>query len=463
MFRRLAATATALLILLSSGNLRTEAQPISEEQPTNLSAEAPAIDVSQLNEELRFRRQLGFTTDVDRVAQLMSERANYQDYAVALTDAERAEIDRRVQVQAQMRPLDAFVRGLPGYAGHWIDQPAGGVITVAFTAGNSHRDSDIAKVVPAGAAFRTVTVDHSLQDLNDAADAIWRDREALRKQGVEIGHIAVDPSTNQVVVGLRRGDLGAEQASLRAAYGSSIATVYSNPETTGCTGRNTCPGPPLRAGISGAPKGSFQCSMAFLVQVGSGTTVNMLTAGHCARTLGVAWVHGDNNSWPLGTVKETCYPSCQYSDAARIGAMTTAQKSDRVYRTSTGGYSRVLDWIGYLDDHPGDFVCLSARFGGDGFRCGTLQYKGRITYQDGTYFDNMRFADYAGQYGDSGGAVHGGYTSNGVLAYGVQSGCTNLVNNVCEGLNVYSSIARIMVELGVYVCNKNDQDNSCGL
>jgi hypothetical protein len=101
-------------------------------------------------------------------------------------------------------------------------------------------------------------------------------------------------------------------------------------------------------------------------------------------------------------------------------------------------------------DDPGDVTCLNARKA-EPVRCGTIHSIGRITYAGGVYFDGMRFATYASQYGDSGGATHSPLGS-GVTAYGVQSGCTNMVGTVCQGYGVYSHIGYIVAELGVTVC-----------
>jgi hypothetical protein len=67
---------------------------------------------------------------------------------------------------------------------------------------------------------------------------------------------------------------------------------------------------------------------------------------------------------------------------------------------------------------------------------------------------------YADRYGDSGGAVHSAFRTTshgtGVTAYGVQSGCTYPVNEVCRidlgGCSVYSHLGWIRTELGVATC-----------
>jgi hypothetical protein len=179
--------------------------------------------------------------------------------------------------------------------------------------------------------------------------------------------------------------------------------------------------------------------------------VQWLTAGHCAPDPGgQVWYHAGNSAQPLGTIFKSCWPACTYSDAARGGNINNTYASYKVYQSGNSAGVSVTASQALNADDPGDYTCLNARMA-TGWRCGTINSIGTMCYQGNPctlWFDEQRFATYADQSGDSGGAVHSAIISGGVRAYGVQSGCTNLQNGVCAGYSVYSHIARILQELG---------------
>jgi hypothetical protein len=80
--------------------------------PTSLSASSlPAADI-------RFRVEFGLSTDPVFVAAVIADGHPDPFYGVALTTAERLEIDRRVQMQEKLGPLVAAAQALPNYA--WL-------------------------------------------------------------------------------------------------------------------------------------------------------------------------------------------------------------------------------------------------------------------------------------------------------------------------------------------------------
>jgi len=65
-----------------------------------------------------------------------AEPANRRaEFPVPLTPGEFAEMTRRIAMEDQMTALEVASQDLPGFAGHWIDQRAGGVIRIAFAGG----------------------------------------------------------------------------------------------------------------------------------------------------------------------------------------------------------------------------------------------------------------------------------------------------------------------------------------
>jgi hypothetical protein len=411
----------------------------------------------RLTNELRFRAAFGLATDGGFVRQLIRDSGSDTAYGVAMTPPERIEMDRRVAMQDAMTALEVYAEAQPGFAGHWIDQQAGGVITVAFTAGSGTSVSALTARLPRNAKLRVVEVERSLASLEALEDEIRRDVRKLSEDGISVRHHFVDIPGNRVVVGVPDPDGAA--GKLEARYGDRVVPEYSNPVSTACTGKESCFGPPLRAGISVAPPGTSignRCSMGFMVK--QGTNVQWLTAGHCAKTVGVTFAHAGNPNWVIGTIKATCWPNCLYSDAARGGNINSTFASNHVFRNNATWPVAAVQPRNA--DDVGDVTCLNARKN-NSIRCGTITSIGSICYTGNptVCFDEMRFANYSSAFGDSGGAVHSAFVNPGVTAYGGHSGCTNLAGDgTCIGRGVYSHIARITQELGVSVCRTG---NSC--
>lgn len=421
--------------------------------PMSPASAAPPVDPGWVAADMRFRAEMGFRSDEAHVRDMVAAAVAAGDPpGHALSPAERAEMDRRFALQGALDPLEAAAEAIPGFAGHWIDQRAGGVVTVAFNGQAAMHRPALEALLPAGGELRVIDVPHPLADLERVTERLDRDRDALQRDGIEIVHYGVDQSENLVHIGVVDPQ-PAEIDTLISRYGDMLKVVPANPATTACTGRESCMGPPLRGGISGAPPGTAyenRCSIAFLIHYGS--DVQWLTAGHCAKTTGVKWYHAGNSSWGIGTIKATCWPGCQWSDAARAGNISDTYASNKVYLTTTLTYS-VIGRQFYNADDEGDITCINARRAG--YRCGEILRFGRMNFPaDGVWYDQQRFASYTHWYGDSGGAVHSYPLSNyRVEAYGVHSGCTALdANKMCVGESVYSHIDRVLYELGGSIC-----------
>lgn len=446
--RRLSSVALAALV--AAVTIVYDAQPVT------------ASDPERLRSEIRFREQFGFRSDEAYVSQVIAAAGNGP---VPLTDAEAAEMERRFVMQEQMTPLEVLASALPDFAGMWIDQPGGGVITVAFTSGADAQRSVLEPLIPQGATLTVIEVPHSLHALEELEQRIEiDDRQLLRSRGIELSYVAVDVSENRVRLGVI-GLTATDDAELHSRYGETVMVEPSNPVLTGCVSREDCYGPPLRAGISGSPLNTAyrnRCSVAFMIR--SGSLYQWLTAGHCAQEtqVGVPWYNGAHPNRQIGTIRFSCWPDCLNADAARAGDIAPEYASNAVYLMG-GQPPRSVYGVQALNvENEGDMTCLNARRH-EGWRCGYFEFVDRIDWgwdsqcQCYVWFEEQRFATYDHMYGDSGGAVHS-YSRPGdfaVLAMGVHSGCTNLnlQTDVCEGLSVYSHISHVTAQLGgVTVC-----------
>jgi hypothetical protein len=433
-----------------------------------VSADPPEVDPSRLADELKFRHDFGLATDPAFVAELIASPGSDSRWGVSLTPAEHDEMDRRAELESKMRGMELRAEGMANFAGHWIDQERGGVVTVAFVEGAERNRPALEALLPEGADLRVINVANSLQDLASLEERVAAEHKELWAIGVDIRLWGVDISENKLRIGvanLRDADI----MELNRRYGEGRITVMeADPEPTACTSRESCYGPPLRAGISGAPRNvalNNRCSIAFLVHAGS--AVQWLTAGHCAKTVAPSgavcgttsvaycWYHAGNGSWPIGQIKKTCWPNCLYSDSARGGNINSTYASNSVWLNYLGARRNVSASQALGADDEGDMTCLNARKSEAYTRCGYISWKGTWTYPGGIYFEDLRFATYAHKVGDSGGAVHSGPTASfTVVAYGVHSGCTGSVSSSsnCTGYSIYSHIARVNQELGTSVC-----------
>lgn len=409
----------------------------------------------QLQDELRFRRDFGFDVDQATVATLMAASANYiGDYGVALTPAELADLQRRLVSEDHLIRAREYAQAQPSFAGAWMDQPAGGIIKIAFAGDAPAHRAQVEAHAP-GSPVEVIDVRYTWKELEVVLEQVEAARIGLKEKGIWIRELGIDPRPNRVEIKVEELT-DATAAELHARFGDAIVVEQSgHPTLTGCTDRYHCIGPPIRAGIAA----SSGCSLAFMVKISG--TYGWLSAGHCASGVGAVWYH---DGVGIGTVRANCWPNCLYSDALRAGELFANYSSYRVYRTPSSN-TPVKAVQGFNGDFIGMQTCLNGRrqIGDTGWRCGVLDEINRVDY--GTiYFLEQRYATYNAYNGDSGGAIHSPLINSGVTAYGVQSGCEDFTPPPggvagCEtwevnGRGIYSHIYRVRTELGVTICSQ---------
>lgn len=441
--RQVAAWAATTLLLLTSMNAAAVTAPI----------EATPDLAERLQIELNFRRDFGLSADLAFVTQLMADPSAYDGmYGVALTPAELADLQRRLEIQNQTGPVKDYAEGQPTFAGLWRDQQRGGALTVAFAGDAANHDAEIQRLAPVGSVVDVIDVKYSWADLEQTLERVEAERLALKEQGLWIRELGIDPRPNRVEVAVEELSEHAVN-ELHARFGETIVVEQSgHPTLTGCTNRYNCIGPPVRAGIAAPTNAAIPCSLGFLVHRPGAPYpgVGWLTAGHCAQTIGALWQHAGVD---IGLIRRTCWPTCDYSDAALGGWLNATYSSFRVYRTNVSNtevnaVQGINGWV------LNDTVCLNGRRqpNDQGFRCGVLNEIRRVDYGN-VYFLDQGYATFAAYNGDSGGAVHSPLTSSKVNAYGIQSGCEDFDGGGCEpgqnnGRGIYSQISRVTQELG---------------
>lgn len=393
-FQLIARLSIALLILLSTPFGTAQAQVESDEAYANA---------------IHFRQTLGFSTDSAFVRTLGLQPAPGDP--IPLAPAESAELARRLEVQENLSPIGEWGRTHASqWGGLWIDHSQDGLLIVQLVGPVSPSTrAELLALAPAAAKVELRSVGLSYAQLVDLVDLIYRDLSDLKAEGIDVTDALIRTDLNRVEI-LVRGGSDSQSRELQSRYGSEAVLVTQVPASgaTGCSTRSACPGPPLRAGISG----SFGCSVSFVSYKGSPAAYYLLTAGHCAAN-GSTWYHG---TLPLGTMSANSTYDGSTADAALIGPISAGNISRWVYRTYNS-VNIVTTRDNPFDDAIGDLVCLSAKQA-EAVRCGKVTgLNGFHEIQPGVVLQKQYYANYAWQGGDSGGAVF--YAAR---AIGIQSG-----------------------------------------
>ncbi|HYN50804.1 MAG TPA: hypothetical protein VES62_07745 [Thermoleophilaceae bacterium] len=396
-----------------------------------------AVDAEALADAIRFRAEFGFDADPAHIAAVSSDPQVSRRYSVALSPVEAAEMERRLKIEDNLEPLNELLWSSAGFGGAYIDQAAGHVIVIGFTAAAAAHDSSVRNVLPDGARFRLREVKHSEDELRRLQAQVDADDSWLAALGTHALEIPVNPKTNTVGIGLTRLD-DTIRAAMNARYGEDRISLYQTSNSlTHCFNRNHCHDP-LRAGLQLYDAG---CSTGFGVY--SGSSYYLVTAGHC-------YISGHTYQHPDGTnLGPMLYQSFYWNSSFDGGVIPipTAQRYSRIWATNASWYP-VFSVQTPSQEFVGQFVCLSGRMRPDQGSCGTIQAIGfpfdachNPQCTAWTHLLNQRSGNYPIAVGDSGGAIWG---SN--KAMGIQSSMNQ------QGLGIYGHISYMQSHVWVVVC-----------
>ncbi|MEV0805960.1 trypsin-like serine protease [Micromonospora sp. NPDC050200] len=195
----------------------------------------------------------------------------------------QSEAARRVALQELSAPLaDTLATKYPAeYAGMWLDQVGGGVLTIAATSPETLRAAVAG--MPDATHVKVVPVRHSLRQLTEAATRV---AGAL---GATAGtDVVVDEQANEVVV-LTGDVVAADDARLAGALDTAGVPARAQARKSGSTilkacDPRYCPTAPMRGGIRlDVPRDNGTvggCTTGFNLRAKSGRYY-VLTAGHC--------------------------------------------------------------------------------------------------------------------------------------------------------------------------------------
>jgi hypothetical protein len=188
-------------MILAIGGVATTA--VAAATPRSRGAvDESAVTGSRVQDSVRFRSSVGLPTDLDAVqAALLDPQADLT-YGVPLSQREASGIRRRIAVGRLADKADVVARRLPGYAGTYIDQSAGGIPTFLFTKDADAIRGALAPFFAQGDDFVIRTVERSYQDLLGLQAHLWEDHAALKAAGIGVIVTGLRPSANAVTVGI---------------------------------------------------------------------------------------------------------------------------------------------------------------------------------------------------------------------------------------------------------------------
>lgn len=208
------------------------------DEPT---VDGPVSDDADVARAQRQRAAKGLASDAATVRQIMAEVDEDQGwYPFPHTRAEREQLRSRQPSVAEVSDLRQWAHTEAGdvFAGLWIDQAAGAVVTVAVT-GDVEASRDRFHQRFSGELV-VVEADHSYAELAALADRISADRRADRDQRSDrqrrypepgtIHSVNVHEPVNRVRVGVTDGNR-APLAELSARYGPDRLCLHRHPPT----------------------------------------------------------------------------------------------------------------------------------------------------------------------------------------------------------------------------------------
>jgi streptogrisin C len=268
--RIVAATAVAAALALSVATVALGPDSLAGTMQDNNSAQ-PAVPIVQSGQLDANGRPVGPNAAPASIAYLR------QRYGIS-----EAEAVRRIELQQASTELatSLAVQFPDEYAGMWLDQASGGVLTVGMTTPDKLAPA-MAGVADA-AHVRAVRMNRSLRQLTQSAHQI-----AAELGAAEGSDVVVDPPSNSVLV-LTGNTVSASDTRLTSVRSRAEARVESRTErpyqSKACDPLR-CSQPPMRGGIRlDVPRDDATvggCTTGFNLR--SATTGNyyVLTAGHC--------------------------------------------------------------------------------------------------------------------------------------------------------------------------------------
>lgn len=404
------------LTLLLSAATQFYVQSADAQPAANLRQSASATDVEMY--EMGLRSSLGFTSDLLDVRAIDSTGMKSPILDIPMTPSESIEVVRRNTIALAIPTISRTYDGDDTFAGGWLDNLGGGVLTIAFTAAPSAATlKNIQLLSPVGAIPRVVVVKYSLAQMHTAVD------ETRSVEDPDIQEVWVDQSANSVEISIPTDAAAdAEQRITKELSGIGIQVTRAPRIQAMATASRTATTGGLISGqlIFGA----LACTMGFANATNSGGQTYSVTAGHCGAN-GTSFRRGsasgsifgvahNSQSHGLGNIRCDCAP---------VGPIA-APLNTRQYLDSN---NNAVAFYASGTTAQGQYVCHDGYTTWNHYRfnaCGTVvdPYNGEVIYNDYTIYSGVK-VNIPIAAGDSGSALFGVSADNKThILYGLLSG-----------------------------------------
>lgn len=309
------------------------------------AAQSPAS--TEMDEATEARSKYGLDTSASKIRNLLTGDSDpaSKDFRFPLSAAEASNLNRRSAFVTDLR-ADAlpYIQGLDSYAGHWIDQRAGGKLVVMLTSVAETTKQRIRSRMPSPSlGVRFEEVDDSWRSLSGAFDRSERDWADLGTS-VEPQAFAIDEPGNRLVVKVLAKDLDKarnQKQRMQQRAGVDVAfeatrRIVNLADYSECDGRWQCYGP-FRLGVKmfyGTPGASWRCGMGFHMKHDNSSEKNqtILTAGHCGHNRSGNWHHSQlfkNAYGKIGQKKKSAYNTTKERDLMLVKLQDWGQNKTR--------------------------------------------------------------------------------------------------------------------------------------
>lgn len=383
-----------------------------------VGAGAQDVPEAAFADAVRFRAELGLSTDPDLVRSLLDQTDDSRalPFGTPLTPNELALMNRRGEIQEALGPIREYGKAhAADWGGIWLTYPPGGsperalTLNVNVVRREAMHESALMGLAPEGAVLIIHKVVHTESVLTLAHEPLRAEEEVFFPPlGTYLRLVETNIPENSVDVYLSRVTPAIESA-VKARFGSAVVRVFEGGETHPdvCT-RLDC-GPPWIGGIkivrlSGSQQ--FWCTLGFVVRksVAGGYAYAVWTAGHCGSG---TWREGTNVGTQIGTTSFNNAVSPSFADVQVI-PISAANRTNKIIDDSAGCSNCNLRSFtaqqAYEADEFGDTVCNNGYVSGQ--RCGLIRSTNvdHFVYK-GVDWNNQRRATYVRDMGDSGGPV----------------------------------------------------------
>lgn len=375
-----------LVLLIGGAGIVAPGSVWGQEPPTPvLEPLAPPADMQPLSERLdaaqAFRRAFGLRAERRFVRRIESNLRfgdiGRETWSVALTTAEKRDLDRRMRVRRGVPRIPDYGAARPlSFAGVYIDQRRGGRVMVGFTRNLVQHRARLKRLFPFKQSLELFAARFSLRELQAIERRVIARREAARRRGLEISMVAISVPKNTVEVWLSESSRDATPR-LRALFGPAVVArraggSVTDPETARHAAKYDTPVlydsyPPMFGGLAIRGASGANCTAGFMATLGAASY--LITAGNCGAM-------GESFTWngrPLGSVDLRTGQT--NNDPAYVERITlpTIARSNRVALSTADpvrDHRRILGSQPDLVDVVGDPICRTDPAAG--YACGTV-------------------------------------------------------------------------------------------